>query len=1244
MKQFFNIKSAMAAWLMAAAFSFASAEEAPTILTIQPLYEGKINSVSNNGDWAVGDAVSPANSELKAFPRLVNTSTGETTELFSEAEGLQYAPIAAQCVSNDGKTVGGTYYGDPAVWKEGKGWTALPKPGRRFNQGYVSSVTPDGRYAVGCVSVDLFQEYPCMWDLESMTLVDLPGMVNSNPRFLNIVEMSGDPDEWAVGDLNVRLNEISADGNAIIGTVDFCYSEASWLFIYRRDQASWTPIGFKYENGRFTSLGDVGGVIEATFSADGSLIGGICMAGMSDEIPYSCSVADPESFTTYPDGEGYGVWAIGNDGVVYGAVSYSTPPRNWNVKVGNYWYDWKMVAKQLYGIDWMNDITKDELGLSGSVIGVSPDNKKVVASDFAGGRAYVITLPRSMAEICQDVDLLGDYTISPMDGAQFSMLQKVVIDMGRDIDVVGEKNCATVLDADGNPIRNSINFTRQAENDRRVEVIFRNLPLDPGKDYTVVIPAGVVNIAGDAERVNREIRVHYRGREAGPVKPVTFAPDNGASVARINLTTNPVIVTFNATLAPGENPDIRLIQVKDGVEELLYSLSATISGNQVMVYPLSEQRLAEGTDYRIDFGAGSVTDLSGDGANEAFSILYHGSYVPEIDPSSTTIYREDFSNGVYGMMLFEGDHQTPSYEMQGIGFDADNTPWMPVRDEDDQVGNYAAASHSSYEPAGRSDDWMVTPQLYIPDDKATLSFKAQSYRNNKTDRLKVYVWASDDVVTILTQNIIDKIRYDGQLVYNEVLTPGAQEETLEGDWIVNSIDLSAYAGKFIYVAFLNDNQNQSAVFVDDVVVSRAMAAVISIDTPKTLVDVDAEKIRGRFVVTKETGIEGYEIILSDADGNKISSVTSDEVLENGEMCSFVFDDPAPLAKGEVNSFVITFTSGEDAITLKHEIRDLLFETTKRIVVEEMTGTTCQFCPLGIIGVEYLKDLYGDLFIPVIIHSYTGDQLGGAEQAAYSSFLGLAAAPAGSISRRGASSPMYNDGNDYLFTAPDGQTWLQHAEESLSDMSEADVEITSFEIDEVGGKVSVGATVNSAINRGNSNINVFGVIMEDGVFGRQTNGLFNTEAPGLGEWGKGGAYGQSGVAWFYDDVVRGTSAIETAGNYSGFNGRGGYIPSEVKAGEPVSFTFDFSLPSSIKDMDKTKVCLMLIDANTGEYINAAVSGYVTSNAVDGIGADDVQEADVYDLAGRLVMRSATVADLDALEQGIYIRAGKKFIKR
>ncbi|MDE5880620.1 MAG: choice-of-anchor J domain-containing protein, partial [Muribaculaceae bacterium] len=750
-------------------------------------------------------------------------------------------------------------------------------------------------------------------------------------------------------------------------------------------------------------------------------------------------------------------------------------------------------------------------------------------------------------------------------------------------------------------------------------------------------------IAGDPERVNKEISIRYRGREAGPVKPVTFAPDNGASVARINFTTNPVMVTFNAPLSVGENPDIRLVQIKDGVEEFLYSLSASVSNNQVMIFPVSEQRLAEGTDYRIDFGAGSVADLSGDGANEAFSITYHGSYVPDIDPTSNTIFREDFSNGLNGMLLFDGDNNTPTDEMARLDFVVEGVvyPWIPTRDEEDS--NFAAASHSCYDPAGRSDDWMVTPQLFIPDDKTTLSFKSQSYRNAKNDVLKVYVWESNDIVTILTKNIVDKIRYNGKLVYNQKQTPGSSEENLAGDWTLNTVDLSEYAGKYIYIAFVNDNQNQSVIFVDDIVVSRDVAAVLSIDTPETVVDEDEVRIKGRLVVMKEFGINGYQLTLSDAEGNLIETISSDEALEKGEMCSFSFEKPVALEKGAVNSFLICFSTGAEKIDMKYDISNLLFETTKRVVLEEMTGTTCQFCPQGIITIEYLQDLFGDLFIPVAIHSYNGDRFGGSLQSEYSAFLGLSAAPTGRVARGEIVSPMYNDKLDYIFTAPDGLTWLQKVEEELGKMATLDIDVKSANIDTEGNKVSLDVSVLSAINRKNANINVFGILMEDGLMGFQTNGLYTTEAPGLGEWGKDGANGKSNVLWYYDDVVRGTSAIETAGIYSGFNGKGGYIPSEIKAGEAMDFSFDFALPSGIADINNTKVCLILIDANTGEYINAVATGHIPA-AVDAIGADETTVADVYDLTGRIVMRSATLSDISGLESGIYIWAGKKFIKR
>ena len=163
-------------------------------------------------------------------------------------------------------------------------------------------------------------------------------------------------------------------------------------------------------------------------------------------VPFVCPVSDPENITLYPDGDGYGIWGVGSDGVLYGSTPTGTPVRDWSAKVGKYWYDWKTVLKQVYGINWMSDITKDDLGLSGTLEAISTDNRTLLACDYAQNFAYIITLPAPMNEICKDVDLLGDYMIYPPAGAEFSMLQKIVIDMGRPVEVLGEKTCVSLLD------------------------------------------------------------------------------------------------------------------------------------------------------------------------------------------------------------------------------------------------------------------------------------------------------------------------------------------------------------------------------------------------------------------------------------------------------------------------------------------------------------------------------------------------------------------------------------------------------------------------------------------------------------------------------------------------------------------------------------------------------------------------------------------------------------------------------
>lgn len=1213
--------------------------EQPGIITISPLYGGGLKALSANGRWAVGDASNPENGLFPAFPRIVETATGETIELFSESEGLQNAAMGATCISNDGKTVGGSYDGLPAVWTEEEGWMPLPLPASKFNTGTVSAMTPDGNLCVGRVSMDFFNEYPCLWDVREMKLLPLPGIMTSNPRYLDLIEHGGNPDEWTDADINVRLTGISADGNSLLGMVDFCYPASAWEFLYDREAGKWTALGMEFDGTRLRSLDpDMQNVEECIFSADGRYVAGTYFSESDSNIPILFQTDDPNSFTAFPDSEGVGIWAVGTDATLYGSTPYSTPVRNWGAKVGKYWYDWKAVVRQLYGIDWMADITKDELGLSGTVVGVSADNLKILAVDCAQNISYIITLPSPLASLCSDVDLLADYRCYPPADAEFSLLESVRLDFGYNIEVKGEKFDAYLCDADGNKVRASINMSVPGGTPNRLEVLFRYFKLEAGKDYKAVIPAGSFCIAGDPDRMNEEIVIPYRGREAGAVCPIAVSPADGSELDRINLTTNPISITFNATLMPLSDPSVSLWQIKDDSEEYLFPLNSTIDGNRMLLYPAGEVRLAKGTAYRIDVAAGCVADLSGAGANEAFSISYSGAFTPEIDPSSNIVYSNDFNMGVAGMLLFEGDHNTPSPEMAAWGFESDNTPWMPVRDDDDTDGNYAAAAHSSFDPAGQAEDWMVCPQIYLPDDKAKLIFKAQSHKNAKNDLLKVYVWESDDVLTTLTRNAVDKIHYNGELVFNRRLLPGADEDRLAGDWDTYQVDLGAYAGKFIYIAFLNDNRNQSAVFIDDIVVSRETSALLSIDTEPTLVDADNAVIKGRFLATKPEGISSYKLILCDAAGTEINTIASDTPIACGETCEFSFPEVA-LAKGKTNTFSVALQTDGEILQSKIDLRNLLFKTTKRSVIEEFTGTTCQFCPQGIIATEYLQQLFGDAVIPIAIHSYTGDQFGGMEQTAYSSFLGLNAAPSASVDRGASSNPMWSDGTDYFFTSPDGNTWLEKTQQALARLPIADLTVVSAEADEKEKTVKTHLSVDYAIDVENTEINIFGVVMEDGLEGFQTNGLYNTSAPGLGEWGKGGAYAKSRVRWVYDDVVRSTSALPAGDSYSGFNGRGGYLPTSIAGGETATADFAISLPSSPVAMENLKVCIMLIDAKTGSLINAAVSRIGGSGATPA--PDSTRErANVYDMMGRLMLPMASQEEIHQLPAGIYIRAGKK----
>lgn len=160
-------------------------------------------------------------------------------------------------------------------------------------------------------------------------------------------------------------------------------------------------------------------------------------------------------------------------------------------------------------------------------------------------------------------------------------------------------------------------------------------------------------------------------------------------------------------------------------------------------------------------------------ATEKIEISYLGTYENDIPVVDGVIFSEDFDMGVNNMMLYDGDQRTPVSEMANWGF-LSTYPWWQVRDDSSST-DQSAASHSMYNPVGKSDDWMVTRRMYIPDETCALTFDSQSYKKNKEDYLKVYVLATDDVYTVpITKSFIDRIKSEGELVYNEKQTPGSQ--------------------------------------------------------------------------------------------------------------------------------------------------------------------------------------------------------------------------------------------------------------------------------------------------------------------------------------------------------------------------------------------------------------------------------------------------------------------------------------
>lgn len=304
-----------------------------------------------------------------------------------------------------------------------------------------------------------------------------------------------------------------------------------------------------------------------------------------------------------------------------------------------------------------------------------------------------------------------------------------------------------------------------------------------------------------------------------------------------------------------------------------------------------------------------------------------------------------------------------------------------------------------------------------------------------------------------------------------------------------------------------------------------------------------------------------------------------------------------------------------------------FVPHRRPLVEEYTGTWCGNCPRGYVGMEHMKELYGDEFVGVAYHNTDAMEIMAQEK--YPSVV--ANFPAAWMDRAFLTDAYYGNTNEIFGIR---RTWLER---------QRDIPIANIDVDATlsagGSTLKVTATTTFVRDLTDANrYRVSYILTADGFSAFQTNYYTPGDSRTVGDDMDLFLNGGDQVKVTFNDVVAATTAA---------SGIAGSIPAKVQQNVPVTHSHTFRLNEAKNTKGKQMftegirpgAVVILLDTQTGEVVNAAKISYDRIVAAEGIEPITLDAADVstgltYDLQGRRVSAPA---------MGVYIHNGRKTIR-
>ena len=531
------------------------------------------------------------------------------------------------------------------------------------------------------------------------------------------------------------------------------------------------------------------------------------------------------------------------------------------------------------------------------------------------------------------------------------------------------------------------------------------------------------------------------------------------------------------------------------------------------------------------------------------------------------------------------DGHEPSRSMKQYGLEAGKA-W---NDYAESEKNRVAVSGSWYKEVAQSNDWLVTPAIHVTDVHAILSWRACALDAAHPDGYEIY--------------ISDKGNRPEDFTNEPVFTISAESAT----WKEHFLSLEAYAGKYVYVAFVNNSTNCNLLMVDDItVLTREHTFLFTNLTPEAVTTAGSVKVKGTITSSGFLPVDGYKLELKHGGDTYYIDKTNESIAPDSLVTiAFDTDIHVDLNTTEDYTLVISSMEGSDVQTIQGSIT--CFERT--VLIEEGTGTWCMWCPRGQYGLQQLHQKRPGEFVDIAVHVSDEMMVPEYALALYAPFFSINGLPSCVMDRN----PM-QIGDPY------------NGVEEMLDKARAQGAIGRFKNVEAQTNtqgrnlyIKMSCEFGKAIE--DEEYSLAFVIVEDKVTGyAQANGY------------SGSSSAMGGLDLLPDPIPAGEYVFANVARVmlSGADNDNQSLTLSATAKRHVSIStnYRFDFPENIResDWDNLKVVGMIIDNKTGEVVNAAEGGFEVAYGIDEMEASAPIRLQAHEITSTSPLRQVEVWSL------------------